>query len=107
MIYLTEKAANQIKLIADEQGIDNYCIRVKCKGGGCGGMTHDINFDSQIIDTDEVVDFDDVKIVIDQISWQYLENVCIDYVESTFGGGFSFTSPDIKSTCGCGKSVSY
>ena len=72
------------------------------------GFSHDMQFDDQISDTDEVIEFDGIKIIVDQMSWQYLENLCIDYKESEFGGGgFSFSGPDIKSTCGCGSSVAY
>lgn len=107
MIYLTEKAAKQVKEISEEQGIGHYVVRAKCLGGGCNGITHDLSFDDQISDTDEVFELDGVKVIVDMMSLQYLENACIDYVEFTFGGGFKFTSPDIKSTCGCGNSVSY
>jgi iron-sulfur cluster insertion protein len=107
MIYLTEKAAKQVRTISDDEGIGYYIIRAKCLGGGCAGMTHDLSFDNQISDTDEVFELDGVKLIVDQVSMQYLENACIDYVETTFGGGFKFSSPDIKSTCGCGSSVQY
>jgi len=107
MIYLTEKAAKQIKEISDGEGIGHYVVRAKCIGFGCAGIGHDLSFDDIIADTDEIIELDGVKVVVDMMSFQYLENACIDYVESDFGGGFKFTSPDIKSSCGCGKSSQY
>jgi iron-sulfur cluster assembly protein len=107
MIYLTEKAAKQVKEISDGEGIGHYVVRAKVLGGGCHGMTHDLSFDDKISETDETFELDGVKLIVDMMSLQYLENACVDYVESTFGGGFKFTSPDIKGSCGCGKSVSY
>jgi iron-sulfur cluster insertion protein len=107
IMYITEKAVKQVKEIADAEGIGYYIVRAKVLGGGCHGMTHDLTFDDQISDTDEVIELDGVKVIIDMMSFQYLENACIDYVESAFGGGFKFSSPDIKSSCGCGSSVTY
>ena len=107
MISITEKAANKIKEISDADAVGHYIIRVKVKGGGCGGIMHDLSFDDQISETDESIIFDGVKVVVDQLSFQYLENLVIDYKETIIGGGFTFGGPDIKSTCGCGNSVSY
>lgn len=107
MIRLTNLAASKIKEFAEANNIGHQTIRVSVKGGGCAGMTHDMEFNDSISEMDEVVEQDGVKIVIDCLSFQYLENATIDYVESPLGGGFKFSSPDIKGTCGCGNSVSY
>ena len=107
MIYVTDKAVEKIKKIAEAEGIGHYNIRIKVIGGGCSGMTHDLFFEEKISDLDEVIEISDVKIVIDPLSFQYLENADINYIETSMGGGFKITSPDIKSTCACGSSVSY
>jgi iron-sulfur cluster insertion protein len=107
MINITEKAAVKIKEMADEENIGYYIVRAKQIGGGCNGMITDIFFDDIINDTDEVFEFDGVKIVVDMVSFQYLDNSLINYEETDFGGGFKVTNPNIKSSCGCGKSSSY
>jgi iron-sulfur cluster insertion protein len=108
MITLTEKAIAKVKEIGEAEGIGHLTIRVSVKGGGCSGMTHDMEFSDQVSDLDEIIEIDGIKIVVDPLSFQYLENASIDYLDSPFGGGgFKFSSPDIKSTCGCGSSVSY
>ena|ERR1700735_75505 len=107
MIHITEKAAKKVKEIADDEEIGHYTIRVKVIGSGCAGYQHDISFDSQISETDEVVPFDDIKVIVDEMSWQYIQNMVLDYKESDFGGGFTFGGPDVKDTCGCGSSVAY
>jgi iron-sulfur cluster insertion protein len=103
MIYLTEKAAKQIKIIADDEGIGHYIIRVGCKGGGCAGFSYDLNFDDKINELDEVFELDGVKIVCDPMSMQYLEGTVVDYGDSLIGG-FSFKNPNAKGSCGCGHS---
>jgi iron-sulfur cluster insertion protein len=104
MIYLTEKAAKQVKIIADDEGIGYYIIRVKVKGGGCAGFEYDLNFDEQITDMDEVFELDGVKIVCDPMSLQYLEGTVVDYGDSLMGSGFKFSNPKAKGSCGCGHS---
>lgn len=107
MITLTAKAVEKLKEIADSEDIKNPIVRVKIKGGGCAGMEHDFYFDDKILDSDEITKIDGIQIIVDPISYQYVENVTINFVETIISNGFKFSSPDIKSTCGCGKSFSY
>jgi iron-sulfur cluster assembly accessory protein len=108
MIALSERAINKVKEISEDLGVGHYTVRIKCVGGGCSGYQHEMDFEDIIQDTDEVIETDGIKVVIDQMSWQYLENLMIDYQDKgIMGGGFTFGGPDIKSTRGCGSSVEY
>ena len=107
MIQLTDRAAAKIKEIAEAEGLENQAVRLKVIAGGCAGFTHDMSFDSQISELDEAIEIDDITLVIDPLSFQYMENITIDWLDSPFGGGFKFIGGEIKSTCGCGNSVSY
>jgi len=108
MIFITEKAAKKIKAISDDEDIGYYIIRIKQIGGGCSGMSTDLFFDETInLDTDEVFELDDVKVVVDQFSFQYLDGTSVDYEEHDFGGGFKFINPILQSSCGCGKSQGF
>ena len=60
----------------------------------------------QTNDSDEVLDFDGLKVAVDQMSSMYLDGVEIDYIETLEGAGFKFNNPNVKSTCGCGSSFS-
>lgn len=106
MIQFTEKATNKIKEIAEGEGLD-LSIRLQVKGGGCGGMINDIMFDNIISDMDEIITQDNIQIIVDQLSFCYLDGTTIDYLSGEFESGFKFISDKIKSTCGCGKSVAY
>jgi iron-sulfur cluster assembly protein len=63
-------------------------------------------FEHSTNDTDEVVDFNGLKVAVDQMSSMYLDGVEIDYIETIEGAGFKFNNPNVKSTCGCGSSFS-
>lgn len=106
MMHLTEKAAKKIEEIANAEGVGHYIIRAKVLGGGCAGFSYDIYFDDQISELDEVAELDGVKLVTDLMSFQYLDGVTVDFVETEMGGGFKFYNPNVKGTCGCGSSFS-
>lgn len=111
MITITEKAALKVIEIADSEGIGHYNVRIRIVGGGCAGFTYDMYYEDKISEMDEVVDVADhwgaIKIVIDPLSLQYLEQTTVDWQDSPFGAGFKFLNPAVTGSCGCGSSVSF
>ncbi len=51
-----------------------------------------------------VIERDDAKMIIDEISWDYIGGAEIDYVEELIGAFFTIRNPNATSTCGCGTS---
>jgi iron-sulfur cluster assembly protein len=45
-----------------------------------------------------------VKVLLDEMSAQYVAGSEIDYVDSLMGAGFTVNNPHAVSTCGCGHS---
>lgn len=107
MISITPKAIEKVKEISEAEGVGHTSIRVKVVGGGCAGFTHDMFYDNKQSDVDEVYTEDGVTVLIDPLSFQYLEDIEIDYQASGFTEGFKFNNPNVKGSCGCGSSVSY
>ena len=107
MITLTDKAIEKIKEISEAEGIGHFVVRAKVIAGGCAGFEYDLQFDDQILDLDEVVEVNDVKVIIDPVSTQYLEECVLDYLDTQFSAGFKFINPNVKNTCGCGSSVGF
>src|ERR1700761_7823649 len=106
MLGLTEKAAEKVREIQAAENIEaNYGLRLRVVGGGCSGFAYDLYFD-QVTEMDRVFDSHGVKLVVDQMSLQYLAGTIVDYVEGLQGAGFKFSNPNVKSTCGCGSSFS-
>ena len=105
-MIITDKARDKIKEIADDESIGHMSVRVKVIGSGCAGLSYDMEYDDKSNELDEEFIFDEIKIIIDPLSYQYLGDVEIDYVSSELGGGFKFNNPSVKSTCGCGNSFS-
>jgi iron-sulfur cluster assembly accessory protein len=104
MVQLTEVAAGKVKEIMSQQSPAPSVLRVAVVGGGCSGFSYHMAFDNQENPSDNVYEFDGVKLVVDQMSEMYLDGVQIDYIETLEGAGFKFNNPNVKSTCGCGSS---
>ena len=106
MLQLTDTAATKVKEIISQQTPTPVGLRVAVVGGGCSGFSYHMAFDNQENPTDNVYEFDGLKVLVDQMSEMYLDGVQIDYIESIEGAGFKFNNPNVKSTCGCGSSFS-
>jgi iron-sulfur cluster assembly protein len=102
---LTTKAKSQLdKLMVEEQCTEDHFLRVSVKGGGCSGLTYDLDFDDTIVDFDEISEDQGLKLVIDRRSLLYLLGTELDFSDGLNGKGFQFTNPNSSRTCGCGES---
>jgi iron-sulfur cluster assembly accessory protein len=107
MIALTPVAVTKVKEIIAQQNPAPTGLRVAVVGGGCSGFSYHMAFESQVNETsDNIYEFDGLKVLVDQMSEMYLDGISIDYIESIEGSGFKFNNPNVKSTCGCGSSFS-
>ncbi len=104
-ITLTERAAQEIKALLEEQGIPNASLRVWVAGGGCSGLQYQMAIDDAEPEPDDLIfESHGVRIYVDNLSIQYMDGSSIDYVEDMLGGGFKIDNPNAIATCGCGSS---
>ena len=105
MLQLTDTAVSKVKEILSQQTPAPAGLRVAVVGGGCSGFSYHMAFENQVNETsDNIYEFNGLKVLVDQMSEMYLEGVSIDYIETLEGSGFKFNNPNVKSTCGCGSS---
>jgi iron-sulfur cluster assembly protein len=96
---LTTKAKLQLdKLMVEEQCTEDHFLRVSVKGGGCSGLTYDLDFDDTIVPFDEISEDQGLKLVIDKRSLLYLLGTELDFTEGLNGKGFLFTNPNASRT---------
>ncbi len=105
-MQFSQKAANKVKGLIEEEGNDRLMLRVFITGGGCSGFQYGFTFDEDMEDDDTVVERDGVKLVVDPMSFQYLEGAEVDYTEGLEGSRFIINNPNASTTCGCGSSFS-
>ena len=81
-------------------------FRISIDGGGCQGFSYKFDFDDKISENDKVLDYNDVKILIDSTSLEFINDAKLDFVEDMIGSYFKVSNPKATSTCGCGISFS-
>jgi len=79
-------------------------LRVGVKGGGCSGLSYEMDFDSNINSSDELFEDKGIKILIDKKSLLYLYGTELEFSNGLNGKGFQFINPNASRTCGCGES---
>jgi iron-sulfur cluster assembly protein len=106
-IHLTDAAKGQIcRIIASETDSEGSMLRLGVEGGGCSGLAYSMELTRATDKLDRIFDFGDFKIVVDARSLLYLGGTTIDYSDKLLGGGFKFTNPRARRSCGCGTSFS-
>ena len=105
-IFVTEKAKERIHHLMQEGGYNDpsYFVRVGVVGGGCSGLSYQLDFDNQIKPSDQVFEDKGVKIVTDLKSFLYLVNTTLEFSDGLNGKGFYFNNPNASRSCGCGES---
>ena len=103
-IQFTSSAANKVKAIQREKAEADIKLRLYITGGGCSGFQYGFTFDEQINEDDTVIATDKAKLLVDPLSFSYLEGAQVDYVEGLEGAKFVVNNPNAKSTCSCGSS---
>ena len=102
---ITETAKNKILTLKNEGNMDEtHFIRVSVKGGGCSGLSYDLDFDNKINQSDQVFEDKGEKIVMDMKSFLYLAGTELDFSDGLNGKGFIFNNPNATRECGCGSS---
>ena len=103
-VQFTAKAIEMAKAALAKEGLKGFALRVGVVGGGCSGLSYNMNFDEKPKADDVVFDLDGLRVFIDEPSLQYLQGMTIDYVSGLHGAGFKFLNPNATRTCGCGSS---
>ncbi len=111
-IYFSVNAADKVASLIEEEDNPNLNLRVYITGGGCSGFQYGFTFDETIQEDDTVIEQQcsngetAVKLLVDSMSFQYLSEAEIDYVQGIQGEQFVIRNPNAKTTCGCGSSFS-
>jgi len=106
IMTLSDLAIDQIKLLLAKRGKPVFGIRIGVKSGGCSGLSYFIEYADSKNQFDEIVEDKGVTVLVDPKALMYLIGTEMDYAETKFKAGFTFTNPNEKAKCGCGKSFS-
>ena len=105
-IVFTDSAAAKVADLIAEEGNPDLKLRVFVQGGGCAGFSYGFTLDEAVNEDDFDNDHGGVRVLVDSMSWQYLQGSTINYKEDLMGASFVIDNPQAVSTCGCGSSFS-
>ncbi len=93
-VALSENASKQVKQLKQTQNLpETVFLRMGVKGGGCSGMSYNLEFDSEMGPHDKVFEVDGIKVVVDKKSYIYLNGTTLDYVQQGLTGGLHLRQP--------------
>ena len=111
VITLTTAASDAVRNILTERNLEGYALRVYVAGGGCCGVNFGMALDNNFRAVDTTFDANGVKVVVDEVSIDYLRGATIDFVNDPVrGAGFAVDSPNAQGHshgeedgCACGS----
>ncbi|NQY80889.1 MAG: iron-sulfur cluster assembly accessory protein [Candidatus Caenarcaniphilales bacterium] len=114
MVKLTDSAIKQAYMLLNKEhaGDEKYALRFAVKGGGCSGLSYDLQFDevsekdyrqfAEVPEQSEAI----LPVIVDPKSAIYLKGMEVHFDDGLMGKGFVFKNPNADNTCGCGESFS-
>lgn len=103
-VTMSAAAARRIRQLAAEDGNPATMLRVSVGGGGCSGFQYSFAFDDARKEDDRLIETDGARLLIDEVSWDFLAGAEIHFEEELVGSYFTVRNPNATSTCGCGTS---
>ena len=107
-ILLSNKAINQFKKILLNEDKNSF-VRLLVDSGGCSGFSYKFSVDKNIDYLNDIIILEEENkniFVTDKVSFDYLKDASVDWVESLTNSQFTISNPIAKSSCGCGSSFS-
>ncbi len=103
IISVTDNAADHIRdmMAKNDKAIG---FRLGTNTQGCNGLSYTIDYVVNALEDDEIVETGGVKIFVARTDLLHLMGTRIDWEDSMFSTGFSFTNPNESGRCGCGES---
>ena len=103
-IGITDDAAKQIAVLIKKEEKAGMRLRVAVSGGGCSGFQYGFSLDNITNSDDHLFTKNNIEVVVDEVSLEYLNGSELNYVQDLIGSYFSMKNPNASSTCGCGTS---
>jgi iron-sulfur cluster assembly protein len=106
-IHLTGPAIAEVRRrLSQEPENNDMLLRLRVGAGGCSGLSYEMEFVTSRDTKDREFNLDGLRVVIDPRSLLYVAGMTLDYSTQMVNGGFQFSNPKAKRSCGCGTSFS-
>jgi len=101
IITVTPSAVQAISDLLKERNLEGYALRLFVAGRSCSGYQYGMSLDNSIIETDISINVENIKVVIDNASMEYMKGAKLDFIDDERGKGFLVDNPNAASSCGC------
>ncbi|GMH09924.1 hypothetical protein Nepgr_011765 [Nepenthes gracilis] len=103
-VHLTDNCLRRMnELQAGE--VNEKMLRLGVEAGGCSGFQYSFLLDDKINPDDRVFERDGVRLVVDNISYEFVKGATVDYVEELIRSAFQVTTnPSAVGGCSCKSS---
>src|ERR1700744_2218406 len=91
MVTVTDKAKSKIDHLMQNASLDgSYFLRVSVQGGGCSGLSYNLDFDNVMKKGDQFFEDKGVPLALDMKSFLYLAGTELDCSDGLNGTGVNF-----------------
>ena len=103
-VGIAASAVPRLKQLLAERQTPNAGLRIMVKGGGCSGLSYQMEWAEAPRERDKIFERDGVRVFVDPKSYLYLMGTELIFEESLMASGFKLQNPNVKAACGCGDS---
>ncbi|KAL0903562.1 hypothetical protein M5K25_027950 [Dendrobium thyrsiflorum] len=102
-VYMTDNCVRRLKeLNTKEESFKGKMLRLSVETGGCSGFQYAFLLDEKKNEDDRIFEKDGVKLVVDDISYDFVKGATVDYVDELIRSGFQVTTnPSAVGGCSC------
>jgi iron-sulfur cluster assembly accessory protein len=103
-IQVTDNVFKRILELRQKSNNPHLHLRVSVNGGGCSGFVYDYAMVEETKPDDLVISQEDIKVLIDPASQEFIAESIVDFIEELGSAYFSIRNPNASAKCGCGNS---
>jgi iron-sulfur cluster assembly accessory protein len=101
-VTLSPAAAGVVRDLLKQRNLDDsYALRVFISGQGCSGFQYGMGLDNKPNETDTTFESEGLKVIVDEVSIQYMAGATIDFINDERGKGFLVDNPNVAPACSC------
>jgi len=101
-IHLSPTAAQAVRDLLAQRNLDEgHALRVYVAGRTCSGLQYGMSLDNKPGETDMTFETDGIKVLVDNISFQYMRGSIINFMDNERGKSFAIENPNVLPACDC------
>ena len=101
-IRLSPTATQAVRDLLAQRNLDEeYALRVYVAGRTCSGLQYGMSLDNKPGETDTTFEMNGIKILVDNLSIQYMRGSTINFANDERGKGFIVENPNVLPACDC------